>query len=161
MGNRRVGVWVLLLAAGVALGACNLGISGSVGDGPAGENGGKGEELESAGGGFTWRREGGIAGFCDIVTVVAGDTATVATCRADPPDALGSVALTAAQAERLAGWVERLASFEHEQSDPATADGLTITISFTGNGDRQPTDGDIAAIEALAIELLRAAAEQN
>ena len=53
MGNRRVGVWVLLLAAGVALGACNLGISGSVGDGPAGENGGKGEELESAGGGFT------------------------------------------------------------------------------------------------------------
>ncbi len=161
MGNKRVGLWVLFLVAGVALGACNLGISGSVGDGPAGGNGGKGEELESAGGGFTWRREGGIAGFCDIVTVVAGDVATVATCRSDPPDALGSVELTAAQAERLDGWVERLASFNREQSDPATADSLTITISFTGSGSARPTDEDIAAIEALATDVLRAVAEEN
>lgn len=155
----RIRVLVILLAAAVALSACNLGISGSAGEPPGGDDG-KGEELESLGGGFVWRREGGIAGFCDIVTVAAGGEATVATCRSDPPDALGSVELTREQAAVLDDLMSRLGPFEQEQSDPAAADALLISITFSGGGDGRPSDEDIAAIEALATEILRAAAGQ-
>ena len=144
--------WIVLLLVSWSLAACSLV--------PGGGTPEKGEELESVRGGFTWRREGGIAGFCDVVTVTVGDVATVATCRSDPPDALGSVELTAAQAGQLDALVGRLAAFRHEQSDPATADAMTITIQFTGGGDAQPGDADIAAIEALAQEILRAVGEQ-
>lgn len=159
MVMRHNRVWVLLVAAALALAACNLGISGSAGEPPGGDDG-KGEELESLGGGFVWRREGGIAGFCDVVTVAAGGEATVATCRSDPPDALGSVELTGWQSAVLDDLLSRLGSFEQEQSDPGTADALLISITFSGGGDGQPTDEDIAAIEALATEVLRASAGQ-
>lgn len=45
---------------------------------PKGDQGG----LETVRGGLEWRREGGIAGFCDVVTVLAG-TATVSNCATD------------------------------------------------------------------------------
>lgn len=159
MVMRHRWVWVLLLAAAVALAACNLGISGSAGEPPGGDDG-KGEELESLGGGFVWRREGGIAGFCDVVSVESDDAAFLQNCRVEPPETLNEVDLSAAQSALLAELVARLDSFSHEQIDPATADALTITIVFAGVGDQQPTEEDIAAIDALAIEVLRAAAGQ-
>ena len=48
-----------------------------------------------------------------------------------------------------------LGSFEREQSDPATADAMTIVIAFTGRGDARPTADDLAAIEELALAVLR------
>ncbi len=157
-----------LIVALLALAACQLlpGLGGRVTPEPepptaTPDDGEKGDGgLETTAAGFTWRREGGIAGFCDEVTATVGDVAMVATCRTDPPDALGSVELTAGQAGQLGELVGRLASFRHEQSDPATADAMTIAILFTGGGDAQPTDEDIAAIEALAMEILRAVGEQ-
>lgn len=149
-----------LIVALLTLAACQLlpalgGRATPTPDGAKGEDG-----LETTAAGFTWRREGGVAGFCDVVTVVVGKVATVATCLADPPDVLGSVELTVAQASQLDELVGRLAPFRHEQSDPATADAMTITILFTGSGDAQPADEDIAAIEALAVEILLAFGEQ-
>ncbi len=115
----------------------------------------KGDEegLETLGGGFEWRRVGGIAGFCDVVIVDAAG-ATVATCRSDPPEIRAEPALTAAQSQQVQTWLAELAPFEHEQSDGATADGMTTTLTFAGQGDGKPTDEDIAAMEALAMELL-------
>lgn len=129
---------------------------------PPSEEPAKGDEEgpEALGGGFEWRRVGGIAGFCDVVTVVAGQKATVATCRTEPPDMLGDVALTADQAAQLDDLVSRLAPFEHKQSDPATADAMTITITFAGIGTARPMDEDMAEMEALALEVLRAVGEQ-
>jgi len=158
--NKRF-VMIALIAAMLALAGCQLlpALSGRAT--PTPDGGAKGEGgLETTAAGFTWRREGGIAGFCDVVTATVGDVATVATCRAEPPDPLGSVELTAAQAGRLDELVGRLAPFRHEQSDPATADAMTITIQFAGSGDARPADEDIAAIEALALEILRAVGEQ-
>jgi hypothetical protein len=50
--------------------------------------------------------------------------------------------------------VERLASFEHEQKDPATADAMTISLIFEGDGDDEATAEDIAAMQAFAMALL-------
>ncbi len=119
------------------------------------EEGDKGDDLESLAGGFSWRREGGIAGFCDIVTVTVGDVAVVSTCRPDPPDALGHVTLSGEQMDQLSEMVARLDSFEYEKKDPATADAMTITITFTGVGDEEAADADVEAINNLASEILR------
>jgi hypothetical protein len=111
-------------------------------------------ESQTLAGGYIWQRVGGIAGFCDVVTVPFGGTATIADCGSDPPAIRGEVILTAEQAQQVSNWVERLASFEHEQKDPATADAMTITLIFEGDGDDEATAEDIAAMEALAMDLL-------
>jgi hypothetical protein len=67
--------------------------------------------------------------------------------------------LTAAQTSRLQALIDRLASFDRQTSDPATADAMTITIVFLGRGTAQPGEDDVAAIEALANEVLQAANE--
>jgi hypothetical protein len=67
------------------------------------------------------------------------------------------VELSAEQTGRLQALVDRLASFDREQSDPATADAMTITIVFVGRGAARPSNADITVIEALANEVLQAA----
>ena len=125
---------------------------------PPTEEPAKGDEegLEALGGGIEWRRVGGIAGFCDVVTVYAG-TATVATCRTDPPEILADLTLTNEQSQQVLTWLEELASFEHEQSDGAVADSMAIILTFEGQGDNEATADVIVAMEALAAEVLRAA----
>jgi hypothetical protein len=142
----------LLCSLLLALAACALGP----------EEGDKGDVLgeegaEATGGGITWRREGGIAGFCDEVTVSLPGPATVASCASDPPEVRDEVELTAEQTSRLQALVDRLASFDHEQSDAATADAMTITIVFLGRGAARPSTADLTAIEELANEVLQEA----
>ncbi len=36
-----------------------------------------------------YQREGGIAGFCDEVTIYASGMATVTSCRSEPPTVVG------------------------------------------------------------------------
>ena len=105
-------------------------------------------------GGYEWRRVGGIAGFCDVVTVNAG-TASVSTCRSDPPEILADLTLTNDQSKEVLTWLEELAPFEHEESDGATADGMTVTLVFVGQGDNEATREIIAAMESMAMDLLR------
>ena len=101
--------------------------------------------LEAVNGGLEWRREGGIAGFCDVVTVLAG-TATVSNCAADPPEVVGEITLTNEQSQLMLTWLEEVASFEHEQSDDAVADSMSILLTFEGQGDNQATDDIIACL---------------
>lgn len=117
------------------------------------------EGLEALGGGFEWQREGGIAGFCDIVTVLA-ETATIASCFGDPPRIVAELTLTAAQSRRMMTWIEDLRTFEREQSDGPVADGMTIRLIFEGEGSAEPTDEILADIETLVSELLAAASSQ-
>ena len=114
------------------------------------------EGLEAVNGGFEWRREGGIAGFCDVVTVLAG-TATVSNCATDPPKVVSEVTLTNEQSQLMLTWLEEVASFEHEQSDDAVADSMSILLTFEGQGDNQATDDIIAEMEKLAMDVLAAA----
>jgi len=139
----------------LALAAC----AGGGDDGAKGDSAtsGTGGEQETLAGGYTWRREGGIAGFCDVVTLSADGTASVSSCRTDPPETLAEPQLTPAQAGLVTDWVQRLASFEREQRDPATADAMTTAIVFNGQGTEEPSENDIAALNALAQEVLNQA----
>lgn len=116
-------------------------------------------ELETIGGGYIYRREGGIAGFCDVITVQGG-TATIATCAQDPPATTAELTLSLDQSQLVNTWLEELASFEHEEKDPAEADAMTILITFEGQGDNEVTDDILATMEELALELLESSREE-
>ncbi len=144
--RRRVAMMVVLMAALAALAACALG---------ADDKGGAVDEgAESLQGGYTWRREGGIAGFCDVVELTPDGAAEVSSCASDPPRPVAQVRLSTAQASLIAGWVVRFGSFEREETDPATADAMTISVKFDGQGDEQPDEGDVAAMIDLAQQVL-------
>ncbi|MCB0248474.1 MAG: hypothetical protein KDI07_07830 [Anaerolineae bacterium] len=81
-----------------------------------------------------WRREGGIAGFCDGLSVYAGGHAPAVTCQTSPASDLGARWLSSPQLGQVFGWIDALASFQYSQKDPATADAMTLDLSFNGTG---------------------------
>jgi hypothetical protein len=44
--------------------------------------------------------------------------------------------LNSSQLEQLYTWIDDLSTFEFEQSDPATADALTVYMQFAGSGEQ-------------------------
>jgi len=103
---------------------------------------------------FAWHREGGIAGFCEDVTVYLSGEAFASSCGGQEPTTLGRVWLTSNQLTALYDWGDSLQPLEYEHIDPATADALTIRIVFTGAGERDATDADLQAIQELAQDIL-------
>lgn len=103
---------------------------------------------------YAWHRSGGIAGFCDEVTVYLSGEAFASACGAQEPLTLGRVRLSSNQLMVLYEWVDTLQSFEYEHSDPATADALMVSFVFTGTGDREVTDAELQAIQELSQDIL-------
>ncbi len=102
---------------------------------------------------FAWHREGGIAGFCDDLSVYVTGHVFASSCKGDSQTDLGRARLTAEQLKQLFAWVDGLKGFEFEQTDPATADALTIRVVFSGTGSAEATDADRQAIQDFAAEL--------
>jgi len=101
---------------------------------------------------LTWQREGGIAGFCDSVTVFADGEVRVTSCR---EQAVEIRRLSGADADRVRAWVDRLAPFEHVQSDDAVADSMTVRLTFAGQGTQAATEADLRAMLDFAAALTR------
>jgi hypothetical protein len=101
---------------------------------------------------LTWQREGGIVGFCDSVTVFADGGVRVTSCR-EQAEKTGR--LSGADADRVQAWVDRLAPFEHVQSDDAVADSMTVRLTFAGQGTQEATEADVQAMLDFAAALAR------
>ncbi len=103
---------------------------------------------------LTWHREGGIAGFCDDVSIYVTGEAYVSSCRGDQPRDLGRVRLNSSQLQDLYTWMDTLKGFEFSYTDPATADAMTVSLLFSGMGPAEAADADLQAMQALALDLL-------
>nr|WP_290668374.1 hypothetical protein [Ardenticatena sp.] len=90
--------------------------------------------------------EGGVAGFCDDLTIRSDGTVRVESCRLDAPR---TFTLRDDQMRQLAGWIGRFATTTHEHRDPPNvADGMYVRLVFHGQG-RTPPDG--ATLETLRV----------
>jgi hypothetical protein len=87
-----------------------------------------------------WNREGGIAGFCDTLTVLPVVLPQQKAAKSDAP--IGIVLLSPEELEQLYDWRENLMSVEVEEKDDAVADAMTIRLSFNGNGLTAVTEQD-------------------
>lgn len=101
---------------------------------------------------LSWQREGGIAGFCDSVEILANGAYTVKNCQYN---VVNTGQLSDDQYKQLLDWVNTFASFK-EGTDPNTPpfpDQMFIEISFTGQGSVEANPDDVAAISNLAATL--------
>jgi hypothetical protein len=96
---------------------------------------------------LAWQRMGGVAGFCDGVVIFADGRVLVTTCEGESVD---EGMLSSEQKSQLDAWFSRFASFDVEETDPATADAMTVRVTFTGAGDRIASDVDRQAIREFA-----------
>jgi hypothetical protein len=100
-----------------------------------------------------WHREGGLAGFCDDLTIDAVGLVDAASCADDPAATVSHGQLPPDDLARLEAWLDEYQPFEVEQADPATADGMAITLTFAGRGPADPTDADKQQILDFAAEI--------
>lgn len=81
---------------------------------------------------MVFRRDGGIAGFCDTLTVRA-ETVTLESCNPNYPQ--GETSLDPAMQAQLLALQEQYTTFTASQTDaPGAADAMTYSVEFYGTG---------------------------
>ena len=94
-----------------------------------------------------WHREGGLAGFCDDLSVYATGSASATSCKNGKANVLGQTWLTNQQLTQLYQWMDSLQKFEYAPSSQATADALNIQLVFSGKGSTAATQSDMQVID--------------
>jgi hypothetical protein len=110
---------------------------------------------------LSWHREGGIAGFCDDLSVYITGEVYASSCQGEQPQNLGKRRLTPEELAQLYTWVDTLGAFEIEQRDPAQADAMTIRVLFSGVGSREADDSDRQGIQDWAAQLFASLSLQS
>lgn len=103
---------------------------------------------------FVWTREGGIAGFCDRMTVFLSGEVYSTNCRSQQPESAIKVFAELLDATRQQEFFEWVQEFGHESldaSDPqGVSDRMVVTLEFYGNGQSQPSEAEIQTLFEFA-----------
>src|SRR5690606_16481296 len=89
---------------------------------------------------FAWPREGGIAGFCDDLTVYVTGQLFASSCKGQPAETFSARRMTAEELEQVYTWIDEIAPFEYIQDDGAVADSMRVTLVFSGAGSTPADD---------------------
>ncbi len=98
--------------------------------------------------------KGGIAGFCDEVSLFLSGLATFRSCNFAQET---RYQLTPVQLQTLQTLASAYGPFEYTQADPAVADQMTVQIIFNGQGNNQPTLEIYQQLQTLGMEVMNAA----
>jgi hypothetical protein len=96
-----------------------------------------------------WKREGGIAGFCDSLTVYRSGEVYANSCNSQAQGSMGNIAemLSANDKKQFNEWIETLGETHVDVSDPkGVADRMVVTVDFFGAGSKalaQPQQQDL------------------
>jgi len=86
---------------------------------------------------LTWTREGGIAGFCDSLTVFLSGEVYGDQCRSQPNSSMGTFAdlLSDTERDQFNDWVNELGQVDLDASDPeGVSDRMEVKLTFYGEG---------------------------
>ncbi len=109
-----------------------------------------GSKIQPATLALTWKRNGGIAGFCDSLTVYLSGEVSGDNCKAD----LRNGILLPAEMTQLEKWVMQFGQVNLDASDPVNAsDRMTRQVSLFGNGSAQPSSADQQSLITWAQDL--------
>jgi len=106
---------------------------------------------------LTWKREGGIAGFCDNLAVFLSGEVYGSQCNTDDGRMQTfSTLLSATEQRQFNSWIAKYGQVDLDASDPkGVADGMTVLLSLYGNGNSQPSKDDNAAMFLWAQDLFQ------
>lgn len=88
---------------------------------------------------LTWARDGGIAGFCDRLTVFLSGEVYGNRCNSQEAGRMSAFSslLTPEQREQFNDWIARYGQITIDASDPKNvSDRMTVTLAFFGTGNR-------------------------
>jgi hypothetical protein len=109
-----------------------------------------GTQIRPATVAMTWKREGGIAGFCDSLTVYLSGEVHASSCKGDQyvEERLIDV-LSEDEMAKFDEWLSSYGTVTIDASDPkGVADRMVVTLTFTGTGSQK------ALTESTEQELL-------
>lgn len=115
-----------------------------------------GSQVRPASIALIWQREGGIAGFCDTLTVFRSGETVATNCKSQAEAITGSLAsLTSAQErEQFNRWMAEFGEVALDDSDPAgVADRMKVSLKLTGAGDELPTQAEEQNLFGFAQDL--------
>jgi hypothetical protein len=98
---------------------------------------------------MTWKREGGIAGFCDSLTVFLSGEIYANQCKFQPNGTMGTFAnhLSQEEREQLDAWIQELGTVKLDETDPeGVSDRMEVVLEFFGQGNSSLSKSDEQAI---------------
>jgi hypothetical protein len=93
-----------------------------------------------------WHREGGLAGFCDVLAASTSGAVQAGACNDEPR----ADTLTEAERAQLQQWAQAYGGVVIVVGDPAVADALFETLEMSGLGPGQPDEAARQAMLAWA-----------
>jgi hypothetical protein len=86
-----------------------------------------------------WKREGGIAGFCDYVTVYLSGEVHRGSCKSgESVEERVSNILSEVEIAKLDEWIQEYGTVNIDASDPkGVSDRMVVTLEFMGLGNRE------------------------
>ncbi|MEO8355793.1 MAG: hypothetical protein ABI621_07755 [Chloroflexota bacterium] len=103
---------------------------------------------------LTWKREGGIAGFCDNLTVYLSGEVQGTNCNsAEAVENRLTDLLSAEEIATMNEWISKYGVVEIDASDPqGVADGMTVNLKLLGTGTEQITS---PAVQQILLEFVQ------
>ena len=103
-----------------------------------------------------WSREGGIAGFCDRLTVFLSGEIYGSQCKSQPDGTIGTFASSLSEEERqqFDAWVKEYGEVKLDASDPkGVSDAMEVKLEFYGLGQSslKPADEQALILWAQSI----------
>lgn len=97
-----------------------------------------GTQIRPATVAMTWKREGGIAGFCDFMTVYLSGEVHVSSCkRGQFVEGRLADLLSGQEMAKLDEWLTTFGTITIDASDPkGVADRMVVTLTLTGAGSQ-------------------------
>lgn len=104
-----------------------------------------GSRVQPASLALVWKREGGIAGFCDTLTVFRSGEVFASKCGSQAEGTMGTFAtlMTASEAQQFQSWITEFEETQLDASDPrGVADRMVVTVDVFGVGSATPTESE-------------------
>ncbi len=102
-----------------------------------------GSQIQPATIALTWKRDGGVAGFCDGLTIYLSGEVSANNCKSDARN--GN--LSPNEMKQLETWITQFVQANLDASDPVgVSDRMTRQLVLYGDGSTQPTDANQQAM---------------
>jgi len=117
-----------------------------------------GNQIQPATLALTWKREGGIAGFCDNIAIFLSGEVYGYKCRAESDAKIDTFAnlLSASEQKQFTAWITEFGQVTVDASDPkGVSDRMEVVLELYGVGSSKPSDTEEQAVFAWAQDLFQ------
>jgi len=115
-----------------------------------------GSRVQPATVALAWKREGGIAGFCDTLMVFRSGEVFTNSCNAQADGKMGTLAnlLSSAERSQFNNWLAAFGETDLDASDPkGVADRMVVTLEIFGIGSGEPAATEQQELFSFAQDL--------